>query len=264
MLRAEPSTRYIVFPSWARSFTFQWEDLPRLFADPINSGYLDQNDLWYIENGIIPSTVGPFELIDGPLGGGIIAAKYKKGQNWLPGSVLAKEADFEASRSMPTEGCYGYISVCHLQLRGDAGLRFWGEDKKMPKEYTCGTTIEHAEGAGDYVYWFTDCKSGRSKVKGLDEVPEWVAGFDLKVTPLSRMPEELREETSSWFVDPSRQYTWYRVEGGRDGAGYQYALMLYVALHLKMVAGPRLNRMHLVAQIEWKPNFRKNWRENIR
>lgn len=37
MLRDERNRTYYVYPSWA-DLSYRWEDLPRLLADPLNSG----------------------------------------------------------------------------------------------------------------------------------------------------------------------------------------------------------------------------------
>jgi hypothetical protein len=39
MLYEETDRHFIVYPSWAE-LPARWEDLPRLFADPLNSGFL--------------------------------------------------------------------------------------------------------------------------------------------------------------------------------------------------------------------------------
>ena len=150
MLKAEPNTDYIVYPSWAEGhFTFTWKDLPRLLSDPVRSGYLDPNETRFLET--CPGRVRslPFELIDGPLGGGIIAVHHSGTCNWLGHFVLNKDADdtLPFGTTYWPEQSHRVAEVSFLEMRGDAGLRFFGEGRKKPKQYLCAATLEHADSA---------------------------------------------------------------------------------------------------------------------
>jgi hypothetical protein len=291
MLNAEPNTRYIVFPSWARYFTFRWEDLPGLLADPVNSGYLDWNDKRYLLDERFAAKPMPYVLLDGGDGGGIIVVEHtRRGPNWLGDWVIEKDADYNTPIGIESGShCFKvgeelvYIEhVCYLTLRGDAWLRFldqegehledddqpWeGDDvlksagikKRKPKEYECTITFEHVDVAGANIYWLVVHTRRRGEIKGLDEVPAWAAGFGLHVERVDAVDESIQREAVDWYADPvwkpaDRKFVWYRVSGGSSGAGFQFAVLVYIALHLRMVGGSRLNAMHLVAQIEGEPH----------
>lgn len=261
MLTAEPDFNYIVFPSWATDcYSFHWEDLPRLLSSPLESGYLDENDWNSVRSGIMPDRVPPFELIDGPFGGGIIAAQRGETNNWLPDCILNKEACYHRPAGFGpwSDRVHGKFSVSVLEMRGDAGLRFFGEGRKKPRQYLCAASIEHADAAKDKLFWFVDYKTRKAELLELDDVPSWAAGWGLSAQRLPEIPAELREETSSWFSASDRSFCWYRIEGDGDGAARQFAMMLYLALHLRWKAGSRIVSMHLVADVEWRPNFRRD------
>ena len=70
MLTRETDRNFVVYPSWAE-LAARWVDLPRYFADPLASGFLDPN-FDYRRFGY-PEAIQPYQLIDGPAGGGLVA-----------------------------------------------------------------------------------------------------------------------------------------------------------------------------------------------
>lgn len=125
-----------------------------------------------------------------------------------------------------------------------------------PEVYECATTTEHAESAGQGVFWICGYKKGRSRVDGVDQLPQWAAGYDLTVSLLDNVPPALAQETAGWFVDPSYQYEWFSVVGGGPHVGYHFAVLTYLALHLAKVGGKRVRYMHLVSQNDKKYQVR--------
>jgi hypothetical protein len=91
MLTRETERNFIVYPSWAE-LEARWGDLPRYFADPLHSGFL-QPGFDYRRFGY-PETIQPYELIDGPAGGGIIVWRGDPYRGrWLPLCVVTHDAD---------------------------------------------------------------------------------------------------------------------------------------------------------------------------
>ena len=147
----------------------------------------------------------------------------------------------------PNDGPLAGIPFAPAALRGRAKL------------YVCGVSVEHAESARGSVYWVVGFERGRKGIKGLDEVENWAEHFGLNATRLGEVPETLRAETASWFVDPAYDYAWFGVESEQDGVGFHFAVVVYLAYLLRRVAGPRMFSMNLAADIEGKPNARHLW-----
>ena len=266
MLRAEENLIHYVYPSWAE-LPYRWRDLPSILARPLESGYLDSNDLRYMEEGIFSRNAEPIALIDGPEGGGIIVAPHKRDPRnpylvapgcWLGEAVLSNNVDISGLRGTRASAQRLVVKVCYLEPRDDPVLRLAGMAKR-PKLYVPSASIEHADSAGQDVYWMVEFLEGKQEIRGLNDVSTWAQHFQYHVERLDGMPTSLREETSSWFSNPSFRFAWFRVQSKDEGAGYQFAVMLYIALHLRKVAGRRMQSMHLVAQVEGRPNARKNW-----
>jgi hypothetical protein len=258
MLRREPHHTYYVYPSWAE-LSYAWSDLPQLLADPVNSRYFRENP--NLRRGDLqafgfPRTIQPFELINGPGGGGIILAHAASRERWLPGLILCEEANLRAPTAMALLPEHLDPQVYYLEPMDEPGSELGlGKKKKL---YLCHATPEHAEAAEAAVYWVIGVERAAKRVKGLEEVEGLARRFDLAVSSL-QVPEALRQETEAWFISPEYDYTWFQVQGGGDGFGFHFAVVLYLALHLRKVAGKRMHCMHLVADIEGKTNHRLQW-----
>jgi hypothetical protein len=262
MLKLETEWHYWVWPSWATAFSFGWDEVPRLLADPVGTGCLDLGELQSLEAGYLVNDPGPLEFFSGAFGNGVIAYQPVQGRAWIGACVFRKEADVSTALGMTTAAdlanSVDFRKVGFLELRGDAGLRFWGEGRKKPREYPTSVTFEHVEAAGEDMYWLLDRQPGKSSLKGLDTLQQGAAAFGLAVEPVDEVCTEMMNEVRPWFTDLSRM-AWFRVSGGRALAGWQLAMMYYCAMHLKMLAGKRMRSMHLVAQIEHHPRLRRQW-----
>jgi hypothetical protein len=72
-------------------------------------------------------------------------------------------------------------------------------------------------------------------------------------------PSDLPTETAGWFTNTEYESAWFEVAGDGDGIGFHFAVVVYIGQHLRSIAGPRVDAMHIVAQIEGKPNPRRTW-----
>jgi hypothetical protein len=258
MLHTEKVSEFIVYPSWAE-MSATWEDLPRLFADPRSGEFLPQGF------DTLPRgwTDLPHELIDGPAGGGII--KYQRGapgQAWTPLLILTYEANLRAPNGMDglLYKCRDACPVLYIEPTG-VGWRL-GVAKK-PRNIRPGLSLEHAEAAGDNIYWVVRYRGARKtpkEIKGLSSLPAWAGHFGLDALALPHGPAEaLRLETQRWFTNPENESAWFEISGDGDGVGFHLAVVVYIGNHLRWVGGPRVRSMHLVAQIEGKPNVCSAW-----
>jgi len=265
MLHAEQTRYYYIHPSWL-DLPHCWEDWERLFADPLRSGYLDETDFIYIRQGYYTSSARPVQLLDGPAGGGIIVVPrwpdpedpslIAPGPRWLGELIIRKYADMcqpPGTALAPQRTA----RVAYLEPKDDPGLRLLGVAPRA-KVYVCAATLEHVD-SDPGVYWLIDAQPAKRMASVLKQVPQIAQHFGLDVTALPGRPEALREETLSWFSDPEAPRAWFRVVSDADGAGFHFAVLVYVGLHLRKVGGRGVRSVHLVSQIEGKPNARRGW-----
>jgi hypothetical protein len=248
---------YIIYPSWAKT-EYRWEDLPRLLADPLASGYLHkaQDPDYYWRCGYC-KTIQPFTLTDGPCGGGIImwvGGLYADRDRWLPGCVLNNQANMARANGMDLIRKSFDLSVLVMEPHG-------GGAPIRQRDYRSGASTEHAEAAGESVFWVLCATRTASKIKHLESLPTWARAFGLDVVPLSELPSAVAVESDPWFPNPEHHRIWYEVKGGGHEVGFHFAVLVYLAYHLRWVAGKCVFSMHLVADIEGKPNCRHLWKQ---
>ncbi len=139
-------------------------------------------------------------------------------------------------------------------------VRF-GLARKVP-EPTVGVTIEHLTEAGDDRWLLVVPKATRKRaLKFGDRLPEWFRTFGVDAGPAEPVTDELRTLLSEWFDDPQRPMWRHRLEGGIDDAAWQLGVVNYVADHWS-IQERGLDSVHLVAQVEREPGFRRYWTSN--
>ncbi|HEY4308631.1 MAG TPA: hypothetical protein VGN12_04180 [Pirellulales bacterium] len=253
MLRAEPDTKYVVYPSWAE-LSYKWADLPRLLANPLESGYLDPTKGWWALG--YPDTIAPCSFIDGPFGGGIVVADHVP-RMWMPALILQKEANLCRAEGQVVSSDKLPCWVGYLEPYDDPLLNAL-EGKQRTRNYLCSATLENIEAEPESHYWVI-AYEGKSEPDGLGDLPTWARCFELEVSRAESISQPLRQETSDWFRNPKQSFAWYTVRNYKPLVGYCYALVVYLALHLRKIAGRRMRSMHMLASIERKPNIRKFW-----
>lgn len=280
MLTRETDRNFIVYPSWAE-LAARWEQLPRLFADPLASGFL-RPDFDHRRFGY-PEAIQPYKLIDGPVGGGIVVwwGDPYRGR-FLPLSILTGSRIYQTEdesneflrganllephgvRNLAPDHDPHAPWVCFLEPFEN---RLWwlGIGKRTPM-YNTALTYEHADSAADDVYWVVrrSRSKGRARdIGGLAEIPDWAVPFGVVVHRLSAPPAEVGEETDPWFRNPKHESAWFRAECEDTGLGYQFAVLVYIGNHLRHVAGAAMKSMHLIARMEGRPNFIHRWNAKI-
>lgn len=258
MLFDERKRVYTVYPSWVH-FSYKWEDLPRLLAEPLKSGYLDENLDWKSLG--YPDEVKPAYFIPGFVGGGIMHVNVDTQniakERWLPGLILSKEANWRSPSELMNDREKLGFHVRYLEPRDDPGVK-WGLGKKQ-KVYLCSPTIEQIQSDPEGIYWVVGYKVGSRRLNGLADIAKWARAFDMIVEPLEQIPELVQQETTDWFRNPDYEFSWLRVATENRGAGYNFAVALYIGLHLRFVAGPRFSYMHLLAALQSPVNIRSHW-----
>jgi hypothetical protein len=252
MLHKEENKTYIVYPSWIQP-TYSWGDLPYIIANPWEHN--DFTTQTYTTDELrklgYPEEIQPWELIDGPVGGGIILVYANSLGRWLPCSALTFDKGVDLSSPDSMLHVDFQSNVACLEPTSDLGWIL--ATRKKPKYYPLGASAEHIESMSDLMFWLRGIRPGKKELKGLADVPAWCKHFGLDVERLDEPPQPVRDETSHW-LDPHFQYIWFNVKGGGDGFGYHFAVMLYIGYHLAYAAGRRMRTIHLLSSIEGKPN----------
>jgi hypothetical protein len=155
----------------------------------------------------------------------------------------------------------GHGFVSYLEPMGAPGWQM-GFAKK-PLNIRQPLSFEHADSAGDEIYWVVRYKIARKvakEIKGLSDMPAWARHFGLEARRLKSGPSDaVKSETDPWFTNPEYGSAWFEVSGDGDGIGYHFAVLVYIGNHLRWIAGPRLQTVHLVAEIEGRPNIMQKW-----
>jgi len=265
-LNSESTIWYIVYPPWAK-FSYRWEDLPRLFANPLATSYTDpisalysreSKEQYWRDLGWPTEYIEPARLINGPVGGGIISVKRVPNGKWLPLAIFIKEANIRSPNVLMNSLNKLPFDVTYLEPF-DSPLRDYLHGKLRPKIYLCDPTPEHITSDLEGIYWVIGIKKGRNIIQGIEQLHDWVSAFGIEIFALPETPEILRAETSPWFIDPDIDLLWFRINGGGNGAGYHYAVILYTSMYLRYAIGPRMKYMHLLANIEGELRIRENW-----
>jgi hypothetical protein len=120
-------------------------------------------------------------------------------------------------------------------------------------------TTEHVDGAGDEVYWVLCSRTDEKRIKGLRDIPGWAAAFGLTVARLDDISPQVRSQFDEWFPDLKYHQIWFKVDGGGEGLGFHFAVLVYLAYHIRWLAGKNFSGMHLISQIEGRPNPILSW-----
>ena len=255
MLIREFKRQYFIYPAYAE-LNYQWKDLPTFFKDPCR-----YSDSWQLnpydpgEYGY-PEKIQPFELIDGPVGGGIIIAHIgfmgKVMEKWLPAIILTEGANLCCPDSMYETKDF---NICYLEPIYNRAADY-GVEKKV-KQYHIGSTVEHIDSASGHVYWLFNLVPGHKNIQAIKSVPLWAKHFGLEVERISKIPEEVATEIDEWLLERNTQYICFDVKSCKDSMGYNFAVLVYIGLHLASLAPRRIKRVHLLAEIEGK--IRSEW-----
>lgn len=268
MLTLDTDRQFIVYPSWA-NLPYAWDRLPEILSDPKNSGFLQAPV--HRDYPIPPPRI---DYLNGPAGGGVIVVHQTRHRlpadidnpalalpvnQWLGTLVLVSEANLREpnGRALVPSDPFGslvtYLEPYEYPAEVQLGLR------SRPKLYLCAATPEHAESAGTSVFWLTSLERRKRRPSALAEIRGWALAFGLCIMELSETPDRLRLETADWFGSPPAfDDMWYEVSGDGSSAGFHFAVLVYLALHARSVI-KQLRAMHLVANIEGQPLFRKTW-----
>lgn len=227
-----------------------WEHLFPLLDDPVGSGYLISDAVRNLEREPARYSIRPFEMLNGAVGGGIIVAHVAPGTFWLPWDVLRRFAEIERPNGMFLARDANCESVCYLTSdRFECALMGY----RVARSYgPVNATLEHVGIAGERVFWVIEHKIKESHPWAI-ELDAWARAFGVQAEPFNPTLD-LVDATKTRFLGNDRTYSWYEIRGGRSAAGFQFAVLVYLAAHLQMIARRRFKSMHLLADIECKPS----------
>lgn len=253
MLDSELDKHYIVYPSWAE-YSYAWRDLGRELSNPLHGKFAKLYSTWDWKSLGYTERVQPFELIDGAGGNGIIVIHIRRKEAWLPMSILHSEANILQPGVMTNVNAdfrVQFLDPMYVPAIARQG-------RKPQRAYICAISAEHVESAGEDVFWVVGLTRGSRRRSRLVEVKRVAHGFGLGIAELGGCPQQLLNETEGWFANEDYEYSWFRISATNRGAGFHFAVVVYLGLHLKRFVGSTMHFMHLVAQIPGKPNVRKN------
>lgn len=252
MLKMEKKCKYYIYPSWAEGqLSYKWDDLPDQLADPYK--YADTMSENYTIDNLCslgyPKKIQPYDLIEGPVKGGIIVAHISLQEKWLPASILNQEANLCLPHPMEVGTLSQFQNAYYLDLRSLRDMET-GEFQRR-KNYTIGISAEHIESEPESQYWLLSLKPGKKEPKAIAEIPVWAYHFGIEMERTEQLPNCVQEEISNW-LKPGFDYIWFKIRQKDDRYGWHFAVMMYIGLHLAYVAKSRVRTMHMLASLEAK------------
>jgi hypothetical protein len=151
------------------------------------------------------------------------------------------------------------VQVVQVYETPDLAVRL-GLGEKLPQP-SVKMTIEHVECLRDRRILLVVPKKRRKSIGMMEELPTWFSHFGLIASGPFEVSPELRLEMRDWFEDSDRTMYAFDVSGGMEEAAWQFAVLTYIAEYWD-VRTRGLDTVHLLADIESKPNFRRHWTSN--
>ncbi len=261
MLVGEPRKRYYVYPSCC-CFRYSFDELATVLADPIGHEGLSERDVYYECLGY-SLDIQPFDMLPSRHGGGIIVAHAasEPDERWLPSCVLHSIADVTAPHGMESfrrsqAGISFPARVSVLEPQSDPFAEYPTRNGRRFR--WCYITPENVDWCENDIYWIVDAQPTRS-ANGLREaLREAAIEFQVDLDWLPEAPAPLEEETHGWFQDTTLTQEWCRASSVSQGAGFNFAVTVFCALHVRNLAtGSSLRAVHLVSSIEGRPSIRR-------
>lgn len=151
------------------------------------------------------------------------------------------------------------VQVVQVYETPDLAVRL-GLGEKLPQP-SVKMTIEHVECLRDRRVLLVVPKKRRKSIGMMEELPTWFSHFGVIASGPFDVSPELRLEMRDWFEDSDRTMYAFDVSGGMEEAAWQFAVLTYIAEYWD-VHTRGLDTVHLLADIESKPNFRRHWTSN--
>ncbi len=239
MSETQEEATYYVYPSWA-SFSYEWCDLPRLFSDPLGSGYLDQRFDWEAHGWVCDDSV-PYEFIDCRHGGGIITICADTAKR-TPLYVRILQA--EANVSPPRALLNANVNVHYLEPFEAVGAVRASGNGQPRKAYLCYIGLKSLVATHKRIYWVVKCAAETDATAGKKALLECADDFALAATLVDEMPPGLRSTPASWAEGTRFKYLWVEIEASGRPRDYVFAAMIYVGFHLKKIAGKQMQGIY--------------------
>jgi hypothetical protein len=188
----------------------------------------------------------------------------RENERWLPDALIRNLADCCAPPLLNKIIPKYLLPVSYLEPVSDVSRGYevpgWG---KAPRLYIPNVMFEHADVAGGATFMLVFHKESKKPLSGLADMASGFAPFGLIVTPLVSPPSQLRQEIDSWLSPRMKEHQqqWFQVTGHVEGLAYLFAVTFYNACRLQELAGARLHTVHIIGEIEGKPNCIRAWVE---
>ena len=245
MLRIYPNNMYLVYPSWA-SFSYQWDQLPRLLADPLGTGLLDKALNWASYG--YPMEIQPYELLSSQAGNGVIVA-HTGGSRWLPDAVLSKEAELIAPDDIDRmAGRFDPpVYYLHPQTTDKVVL---GIDPPQ-RRYLCKFGIEAMNCGPGELHWI--CVSKRDIAGADEELRNVATSFGLTLSATAAAPP-LPDDAMAYLRHHGGILSCLRGHTEIDDVGFHLAAMYYAGFLMKSRHPRDFAYLCLVADVEGSPS----------
>ena len=251
---------YYVYPSWAK-FDWKWEGLAEIFTNPYQTGFLHVHEKLE-EIGYVPG-VDKFELIDGPIGNGIIKSMENSKSKFFWQAVMIRDVNFMPLRGLCKPGCpvsvleYG---VCWLDEKSKAEHKV-GIKNKFPI-YVPKLTLDYTGCPDSEVYVSLSFRAGKVDGKICRNFEAYCRYFGFECYNEESKHFELPVEASR-LNSPLVSQVWFLLKNVQNDLGLLLAKMFYVACAVKEQAGRPFEFIHLLGNFEGTPAMSKSLRIRV-
>ena len=252
----------IIYPSWIK-LSYEWTGIRKMLLDPISTKYLNHRSDWFKIG--YSKIVDNFELIDGPVGNGIITVDKSKiidvanPSFWLPYVLLCKEAFFRGPPGIPIVTQYDY-TVSYLSPKPSDEVRLGLEPARNdPMPYF---SVEPSSCVMSGALLCISCAGSNTLIDDLYDIPNLFQTFGLNVTILKAVDaislikyNGINEFLKKWKLSG----TWYSINNVKCDAGLLFAMVVYLGSYFRSKIGSRVKSCHLVMDLTGYPPICSSW-----
>jgi hypothetical protein len=243
----------IVYPSWVK-YSYQWDVLPMLLYDPLETRYLRRYTYDWAKLGYSMVTDN-FKLIPGIYGNGIIrydrssmTKEQKEDWKWLPNILLGAEA-----RQMGPPGISGFESykycVSYLSPKPSDDVKLGFEKQKDdPMPYF---SVEPMAGMEDLAYVCFGVSGTKKMPEDFRQFVFCLKSFGLEGELLETVAPDNSELVDVFLKKWNLTGFWFFVSVNTPDmdAGLFLAILTYLGSHFRSL-NPRLKSVHMMTTLD--------------